>query len=58
MFQNDLVSKLKNKIYREYPFFATISYTTEHKFIDNDTILMATDGKVIYVNEKDGKQIW
>jgi len=52
MFQNDLVSKLKNKIYREYPFFATISYTTEHKFIDNDTILMATDGKVIYVNEK------
>ena len=48
----DLVSKLKNKIYRDYPFFATISYTTEHKSIDNDAILMATDGKAIYINEK------
>ena len=46
----ELVSKLKNKVYRDFPFFATISFTAEHKHIDNENILMATDGKNIYIN--------
>lgn len=52
MFQSDLVYKLKNKIYRDYPFFATISFTTEHRLVDSDNIIMGTDGKVIYINER------
>jgi predicted metal-dependent peptidase len=46
----DLVSKLKFKVYKEFPLYSVICFQTDHRIDNTMPFPMGTDGKAIYIN--------
>jgi predicted metal-dependent peptidase len=54
----ELIAKLKFKVYRDFPFYSVISLQTKHEIDNSIPFPMGTDGKTIFLNseliEKEG----